>query len=278
MWNEVDSPETALDMTATKVAEIRVLQRGLQLLELANLHSGAQLRDFVRLTHLPKTTVHRILENLCAAGYMRRAPDSHRYYVTLQAHRLSDGYYDGGWISEAARPILEELAEAVRFPVAIATPYGAAMMLRDNTDASSALAPNVYARGTVLPLLTSASGKIFLAYCDGVTRKTLLDVCARSSEPDNEMARHPKMVRAALTRIKQQGYAFGQGARKTEVAVPTSTIAVPIRSRGQLIGCLAMRYLSDSLTRRTIVTRYADILQQHARKIGSRVRAQQDIL
>lgn len=276
MWNDwqPDQPGCCIRYEVhilSSTSDIRVLHRGLRMLETANLHNGACLRDFVRLTGLPKTTVHRILENLCSAGYLRRDANDEHYYVTLQTRRLSDGYYQGGWVSEAARPVLEELAEKVRFPVAIATLYGAAMMLRDNTDAQSSLAPNIYTRGTILPLLTSATGKVFLAFCDGITRKTLLDVCARSGAPEHAMARKPELLNKALTRIHKQGYAFGRGAGKTEVAVPTATISVPIRSRGQLIGCLAMRYLSESMSRPVMIDRYYQTIRSHARKIGSRV-------
>lgn len=251
--------------------EIRALHRGLRVLEAINLHNGACLRDVVRATGLPKTTTHRILENLRAAGYLRRDEPGERYFVTLRARRLSDGYYDGGWVSELARPVLEQLAAGIRFPVAIATPYGASMMLRDNTDADSPLAPNVYAAGTVLPLLTSATGKVYLANCDDVTRKTLLDVCAQSERPEDEMARHPLLIERMLAQVRKQGFAFGRGAGRTSVAVPTATFSVPIVARGHLIGCLAMRYLSESLTRPQVVDRYHAVMRRHARRIGTRV-------
>lgn len=259
-WNAVAS-----------VSEIRVLHRGLRILEAANLHNGARLRDFVELTGLPKTTTHRILENLCAAGYLRRDDGDDRYYLTLSVRRLSDGFYDSGWVSDIARDILERLTESVRFPVAIATPYGAAMLLRDNTDSRSPLAPNVYSRGTVLPLLTSATGKVFLAFCDDVTRRTLLDVCAQSDKPEHELARYPGLVTSMLNQVRRHGYAFGKGARTTRVAVATATFAVPIRAGDQLIGCLALRYLSDELTNRSVVSRYLDIMRQHAGLIGDGV-------
>jgi len=255
------------------VADIRVLRRGLVVLEAVNLHNGASLRDIVRATGLPKTTTHRILENLRAAGYLRRDDHDDRYFVTLHVRRLSDGYYDGGWVSDLARPVLEELAGIIRFPLAIATPYGANMMLRDNTDAQSPLAPNVYARGTVLPLLTSATGKVFLAYCDDVTRTTLVDVCSQSVRPEDELARQPLLLEKTLRRIREQGYAFGRGAGTTEVAVPTATFSVPIRSKGHLIGCLAMRYLTDSMSREQVVDRYLTVLRRFARRIGVRVAA-----
>ena len=243
------------------------------MLEAVNLHNGSRLRDIVGVTGLPKTTAFRILENLRSAGYLQREDRDERYYVTLQVRRLSDGYYDGGWVSDLARPVLEELANEIRFPVAIATPYGASMMLRDNTDADSPLAPNVYTRGTVLPLLTSATGKVYLAFCDDVTRKTLLDVCAQSGKVEDELARHPQLVERTLAQVRKQGFAFGRGASKTAVSVPTATFSVPIRARGHLIGCLAMRYLSESLSRPQVVDRYHAVLRRYARRIGGRTSA-----
>jgi IclR family mhp operon transcriptional activator len=253
------------------VNEIRVLHRGFRVLEAANLHNGARLRDFVALTGLPKTTTYRILENLCSAGYLQRDDGDDRYYLTLSVRRLSDGFYDGGWVSDIARPVLERLSEKVRYPVAIATPYGAAMLLRDNTDSSSPLAPNVYSRGTELPLLTSATGKVFLAFCDEVTRRTLLDVCAQSHKSEHELARYPGLVARMLNQVRRQGYAFGKGARKTRVAVSTATFAVPIRAGDQLIGCLALRYLSEQLTNQNVVARYLQIMLRHAGMIGDGV-------
>ena len=255
------------------ISEIRALHRGLKILEAANLHNGAQLRDFVEITGLPKSTTHRILENLRAAGYLHRDDGDDRYYLSLRVRRLSDGFYDGGWISEIARPVLIELSETVGFPVAIATPYGTSMMLRDNTDAQSDLAPNIYTPGMTLPLLTSATGKVFLAFCDDVTRKTLLEVCAQSDAPEHEIARHPRLLSRSLQQVRKQGYAFGPGARHTRTSVETATIAVPIRSRQHLIGCLALRYLSANVRRATVVDRYLKLMNQHARLIGSQVTA-----
>jgi IclR family mhp operon transcriptional activator len=257
-------------MKASAVAN-RSLERAFQVLEVANLNNGARLRDFVRMTGLPKSTTFRVLENLRRAGYLRRDDDDDRYYLTPRVRRLSDGHFDGGWISEIARPVLKQLANAVRFPVASATPYGAAMMLRDNTDAESPLAPNVYPRGTPIPLLSSATGKVYLAFCDDMTRKTLLEVCAESKLPEHNLARHPDLLRSSLATVRRQGYAFGPGGRQSAAAQATATIAVPIRAKGQLIGAMAMRFLSAGLPRPLVVARYLPIMNQHARLIGRRV-------
>jgi IclR family mhp operon transcriptional activator len=257
-------------MKASAVAN-RSLERGFNVLEVANLNNGARLRDFVRITDLPKSTTFRILENLRRAGYLRRDDNDDRYYLTPRVRRLSDGHFDGGWISEIARPVLKQLAETVRFPVAIATPYGAAMMLRDNTDAESPLAPNVYPRGTPLPLLTSATGKVYLAFCDDMTRKTLLAVCAESGLPEHNLAHHGDLLNHSLETVRRQGYAFGPGGRQSKAGVETATIAVPILAKGHLIGAMALRFLSATMKRQTVVERYLKIMNQHSRLIGRRV-------
>jgi IclR family mhp operon transcriptional activator len=254
--------------TTTK---IRALRRGLKMLELANLNNGAPLRDFVKLAGLPKTTTYRILENLCAGGYLTREDDDDRYYLTLQVRRLSDGYYDGGWISDVARPVLRVLCDKLRYPVAIATPYGTSMMLRDNTDAQSTLVADRYNRGTLLPMFSSASGKIYMTFCDEVTRKTLLDVCSASTDPDHEMARHPKLFSRMTRKVREQGYAFGASQREVAAATRTSTAAIPIFAKGTLIGSLAIRYVESQVSRPQLVSIYLPILKRHARLIGRRV-------
>jgi len=238
------------DYRMSRTTEIRALHRGLEILELVNLHNNARLRDFVGLTGLPKTTVYRILDNLCAAGYLSRVGRGDRYRLTAQVRRLSDGYEGSGWISDVARPLLRKLCTEISYPVAIATPYGTAMMLRDNTDTESALITNIYTRGTLLPLFTSATGKVYLAFCDHVTRKTILDICAESSDPDHEIAGHPDLIEQIVSRVRKQGYAFGKGGRRGDKGEKTSTCAVPIHAGNRLIGCLAFRYADEHLSRR----------------------------
>ncbi len=248
--------------------QIRSLTRGLALLEAANLQNGAPLRDFVAASGLAKPTAYRLLESLRASGYLQRAAGDERYFLTLKVRRLSDGYTDASWIATSARPLLLHLSEAIGFPVAIATPYGAAMILRDNTDAESALAPNVYSRGTLLPLLTSATGKVFLAFCNEVTRRTLLEVCAGSTLREHALARQPAVLATALAQIRRQGYAFGPGAGTTRVSQPTATLSVPIRAGSEVIACLAMRYLTTGLSREVVVQRYLKPLRRCAQAIA----------
>ena len=254
-----------------RTTKIRALKRGLEILELVNMHNNARLRDIVDMTGLPKTTAYRILDNLCAAGYLKRVGRGDRYQLTIQVRRLSDGYEGTGWISDVARPLLRKLCDEIGYPVAIATPYGAAMMLRDNTDVQSTLVTDIYTRGTLLPIFTSATGKVYLAFCDHVTRKTILDICADSPDPDHEIARHPRIVQQIIARVHKQGYAFGQGGRPGATGNKTSTCAVPIRAGNRLIGCLAVRYVDEHLSREAAAAHFVAKLKRNANLIGRRV-------
>lgn len=251
--------------------EIRALQRGLALLETVNQNNGARLRDIVELCGLPKTTTHRILENLRSAGYLTRRAGSDRYYLTVEVRRLSDGFFDGGWISAIARPVLKRLSDSVGYPVGIATPYGTSMMVRDNTDSDRPLIPDKVARGTLIPLFTSASGKVYLAFCDEMTRKTLIEVCAASDKPEHDFARHPRLLSQMIGQVRKQRFAFGFGEQRVATAIKTSTCAVPVIVKDAMIGCLAIRYIDEHLSRKRVVEKYLPALEQHAELIVSQV-------
>jgi IclR family transcriptional regulator, mhp operon transcriptional activator len=51
---------------------IRSLMRGLDALTVLNLRDGATVSEVVQEVRLPRTTVYRILETLCDAGFVFR--------------------------------------------------------------------------------------------------------------------------------------------------------------------------------------------------------------
>ncbi|MDH5275760.1 MAG: hypothetical protein OEW88_04985, partial [Gammaproteobacteria bacterium] len=87
------------------------------------------------------------------------------------------------------------------------------------------------------------------------------------------LARHPDLLQQSLDTVRRQGYAFGPGGRQSKAGIETATIAVPILARGRLIGAMALRFLSATMKRQTVVDRYLKIMNQHARLIGRRVAA-----
>src|SRR5512145_1262981 len=159
---------------------IRALIRGLDALTLLNLRNGATVSEVAGEIRLPRTTTYRILETLCHAGYVFRDPSDDRYRLTIMVRGLSDGFDDEAWVTQIAKPYIYELCRDIVWPVAIATLSGTSMMVRETTDHRSPLAVERYSAGFRVPLMTTASGRAYLAHCPMQQRESLLDILSRS--------------------------------------------------------------------------------------------------
>ena len=81
---------------------IRALMRGLDALTILNLRDGATVSEVVQEIRLPRTTVYRILQTLCDAGFVYRDPVDDRYRLTVLVRGLSDGFDDEHWVTQIA--------------------------------------------------------------------------------------------------------------------------------------------------------------------------------
>src|SRR5258705_218035 len=68
---------------------IRALMRGLDALTFLNLRDGATVSEVAQEIRLPRTTVYRILETLCNAGFGLRGP-APNYSACSQRSRYPD--------------------------------------------------------------------------------------------------------------------------------------------------------------------------------------------
>src|SRR5262249_18230377 len=132
---------------------IRALVRGLDALTTLNQHNGATVSEIAQQIRLPRTTTTRILATVTLAGYVYRDPADDRYRLTIMVHRLADGFDDDAWVTQIARPCIDELGKEVMWPVAFASLSGTQMLVRETTDHHSPLALQRYAPGRRLTRL-----------------------------------------------------------------------------------------------------------------------------
>ncbi len=88
---------------------IRALVRGLDALTVLNSRDGATVSEVAQEIRLPRTTVYRILETLCNAGFVFRDASDDRYRLTILVRSLSHGFDDEEWVGQIAKPCLIEL-------------------------------------------------------------------------------------------------------------------------------------------------------------------------
>jgi len=246
---------------------IRALMRGLDALTVLNSRNGATVSEVAQEIRLPRTTVYRILETLCTAGYVFRDSSDDRYRLTIMVRALSGGFDDEAWVTEIARPVIHELCRDIVWPVSIATLSGTAMVVRETTDQSSPLAIERYSAGSRVPLLTSAAGRVYLAFCPASQRETLIDILARSTKEEDKLARAQRTELARmLADIKAQGYATTSRTRRL---VEEISVSVPALLEERGLACITLRFSSSAVPQKVGLERFLPKLRQSAARISN---------
>jgi IclR family mhp operon transcriptional activator len=252
---------------------IRALMRGLDALTVLNLRDGATVSEVAHEIRLPRTTVYRILETLCDAGFVFRDGSDDRYRLTIQVRALSDGFDDEAWVTQIAKPVIHDLCRDIVWPIAIATLSGTTMLVRECTDHSSPLAIERYSAGFRAPLLTTASGRVYLAHAPAQQRDTLVEILARSNKEEDKPARARADLSRQLAEIKSLGYAT---VTRTRRLMEEITLSVPVLLDERIIAGLTARFAASAVPLKTGLERFLPKLRQCAAKISSQYLQQQE--
>jgi IclR family transcriptional regulator, mhp operon transcriptional activator len=255
---------------------IRALMRGLDALTVLNLRGGATVSEVSQEIRLPRTTVYRILETLCNAGFVFRDPSDDRYRLTIMVRSLSGGFDDEAWVAQIAKPLIDELCREIVWPISISTLSGTTMMVRETTDHSSPVAIERYSAGFRMPLLASAGGRVYLAFCAASQRETLIDLLARSTKEEDKLARLQRTdLQRMLNEIKAQGYATATRSRRM---VEEIGLSVPVLLNDRVLAALTVRFASSAVPLKTGVERFLPKLRHCAATIGQSFSEQQSDL
>ncbi len=258
-----DIKKTTTLMSSTR--PIRALLRGLEGLHVLNQQNGATVSEVATSIDLPRTTTYRILETLCVAGYAYRAASDDRYRLTIMVRGLSDGFDDEAWVTQIARPYIYDLCREIVWPVAVATLSGSSMLVRQTTDHQSPLAVEKRGPGFRVPILGSAAGLCYLAFCPKEQRDSLLDILANSNREKDKPARNRKKVLDTLVETRKRGYAISHRSRRISDEL---SFSVPIIANERLLASLACRCSSTAVPEADAVRRFVPRLTEVAHQIG----------
>lgn len=257
--------------TESGYTAVRGLSRGLELLNALNrVDGGASAARLAELTGLHRTTVKRLMETLAEIGYVQRSPSDESYRLSMKVRELSEGFRDEQWISAVAAPLLAELLQEVIWPTDLCTLDVDAMVVRETTHRFSRLSFHRSMIGRRLPLLETATGLAYLAYCPDAEREQLIQLLAQSEDPANQLARQSATLENLLMRTRRKGY--GENFMNWNNEEKIASIAVPVHSEGRLIGCLNLVYVAKAMSIELAAERYLAALQRTATGIEERLR------
>lgn len=237
-----------------------VLDRTLAILELLSQQGqGMELAAVAEQLNLPKSAVHRLLNDLLKAGYVRQTRELGEYMLTTKIISMGLTYLSKSGVVDVAQPLIDRLAEQtgelVRLAVIdgdrltwVARAQGARQGLRYDPD-----------MGSIARLSCSSSG---WAWLSTLSEDAALSLIAQQGLglPQDFGPNAPSTLQAVLQALqdtRDNGFALTQ-----ETYTPgLNAMAAPVGLSGQLpMGTISIAGPAARLTRERMLSFAPDLL------------------
>ncbi len=247
---------------------IRSISRCISILQALNKGDSRSMAQLAQDAKVPYATACRIVQTLLAEGLIEREPSRPRYRPTALVHSLSRGFQNEDALVAVARRHIVALTDRFLWPIAVTTRVGQQMIVRDSTHALTPMTLNNYNPGYTFPIIGSAAGRAYLAFCDPAEQRQLLTSLRTSSQYYGDDAIGLMESGVLFSDIRKQGYATKLRNQYTETPGKTSSLAAPVFDDGQLRGVLILSYFTSAMRMSAAEAMLAEPLMEAARQIG----------
>lgn len=164
------------------------------------------LQDLVAQTGWPKPTVHRMLQQLEAAGLLQREGDGRRYASGVRLRRLAENLLLHGTRYGARHAVLRHLVDEVGESCNLTALAGSEVIYLDRVETAAPL--RFYLQpGSRVPVHCSASGKILLSQFSPAERARMLRNAPLQAYTPKTITEFDRLE-AEIERAKRDGYAI----------------------------------------------------------------------
>jgi IclR family mhp operon transcriptional activator len=250
------------------VANVKISKttlKALAVLEKLNAIGEGRNSDIADALELPRPTCYRLLETLCVAGLALKDSNTHVYRPSERVLALSCGFEQETWIAVCAKPHMSELGSELLWPIAIATLSGPSMLLRQTTDPDSPLAVRRYLPGRRVGLLSTATGRVYLANCPREQRDTLVEILQKSEKEEDLVARNRVAVEERLQKVRELGF---DSSHRQGQTINWRAMAVPVFAGGRILASLSIRYIERAVSQVREREEFLPKLRKTSRLIG----------
>ncbi|WP_432261037.1 IclR family transcriptional regulator [Cupriavidus sp. TMH.W2] len=173
---------------------------------IAEKDQSFNLQALVEETGLPKPTLHRMLQQLEAAGLIQRNGDGRQYGTGLRLRRLAENLLLNSTSHGARHMVLRRLVEEVGESCNLTAFSGGEVLYLDRVETAAPLRFYLHP-GSRVPAHCSATGKLFLAQLAPAQRQRLLANAELERYTQNTLTDQAQLE-AELERVKRDGYAM----------------------------------------------------------------------
>ena len=161
---------------------------------------------------LNKTAVTRLLSSLEKAGLLEKDSESGRYGLTVKLYQIGSVYINRIGISEAARPVLSELAASCNESSHLSVLHEFEVLYIDKVECPRPIRMMSYV-GRKLPAYCTGTGKVFLAHLSEPDLKVLFS--RREDEANHPQDPHkPRGAQAGTGQSPHAGLCGGLGGKR----------------------------------------------------------------
>lgn len=183
---------------------------------------------------LPVPTIHRLVANLEAEGYLSRQLDDRSYQPGPKLRQMMQGVIRFWHQGLPQHDVLVRLNERLGETCNLAIPDGDAMLYVDRVETQWPLRIQLHV-GSRVPLHATASGKLSLALMDDADLDRYLKRARLKAFTPNTII-EPRRLREELRQIAQQGYSTD----RHEFVAGMIAVAVPVRNEaGHMVATLS---------------------------------------
>jgi DNA-binding IclR family transcriptional regulator len=187
------------------------------------------LGDLSESTGLPKSTLHRLADQLCQLGWVERDPGGYR--VGMRLFELGSLAVEGNRLQEAAFPHLQALAARTGMSTQLGVLDKTEVVYLERIVVGPLRLPT--RRGGRKPVYCTALGKAMAAFDEDVIRAVVASKLPRKTA---NTITEPFALWTELNQVREAGVAFDRGEAYEELVC----VAAPIRNSGRTIGAVSV--------------------------------------
>jgi IclR family mhp operon transcriptional activator len=235
---------------------IEPIRRSFAILEALSRRPHGTIAALGKETGLPRPTVVRLLKSLVELGYATQVSREVGYRLTDKVLGLAQGIRFVDRLVDVAAPHMSRFTRRHGWPLYLGTISERAITIRHSTAAESPMSFERAALQKRSPILSSALGRAWLAFCSVEERRAVLRDLGQ---------RQDAKLTAAFARVRSDGYAFTVLPRSGRL----QGIGVAIRNGPRVMGCLSMRFIRSAMTEEEAGARYGAPLNALASAIAA---------
>ncbi len=168
--------------------------------------NGATYSDITRDSGLPRSSVHRILNDLKNLGYLDFNPTTKRYFGSMRFSALGSEILSSFKLRDRIHPFLFELQQDTGHTANLGIVGGAHGFFLDKIESRDQGIKLFSEVGKPFPLHCTALGKTLLAFSPEMLLTKVLAQPLKA-ETENTIT-DPETLRRELSRVARQGYAI----------------------------------------------------------------------